>query len=153
MTGLDLTGVSALPACNDCGLAMLMVLLVLTGIGALIGTFRASNDAVESNTQIGAVIGFIFGLLLVALIVTGIQSDSVKMTETIAQGYGVDNLACEWDKDFIPDDGTYSCTIPNRDVDMTRYADTDTALMLDCIIRDNRAYLYDENGNLMKVEQ
>lgn len=35
INGLDLTGVPALPACNDCGLAMLMVLLVLTGIGAL----------------------------------------------------------------------------------------------------------------------
>lgn len=154
MNGLDLTGVTVLPAFNgDPSLTVLLILFLATGVGCLIGTFRApSNDEVESHSQIGMVIGFIFGLLLVALIVTGIQSDSVKVTETIAQGYGVSDLACEWDKDFIPDDGTYSCTIPNRDVDMTRYTDTDTTVTLDCIIRDKHAYLYDEDGNLMETK-
>ena len=154
MSGLDLTDVTVLPAFTGDPLLVLLILVIAAGVGSLIGTFRApDNDAIDSYSLIGTVIGFVFGMLFLALIVTGIQSDSVKLTETIAQGYGVNNLACEWDEGFIPDDGTYLCTTPNRDVDMTRYADTDTTVTLNCIIRDNRAYLYDKNGNLMEVNQ
>ena len=110
-------------------------------------------------------------VLLVVLFVGGcvsfsrapIESEYIRERQTeslesyIGDGYAVD-LGCHGGLPIVSElpesrDGQrYDCNITFRDPDMTRLDNMDeqSATLL---LRDNRAYLYDENGNLMEVER
>ena len=81
-----------------------------------------------------------------------IDTSVESLVEYVADGYGVDDLSCYLTEDDMKGmDDTAICTFPNPDTDMTRKSDI--FKYADITIRDNRAYLYDEDRNLMEVRK
>ena len=112
-----------------------------------------------------------FGTVLLAVLFVGgcvlsrapIESEYIRERQTeslesyIGDGYAVD-LGCHGGLPIVSElpesrDGQrYDCNITFRDPDMTRL-DNMGEQSATLLLRDNRAYLYDKNGNLMEVER
>lgn len=87
--------------------------------------------------------------LMVSVTYGYVERSGNRLGDYVADAYGVSDYDCNLDKW----NGVYECRRPVDDPDMSTYDSarrTETTLKV--IIRDNRAYMYDENGNLMKLE-
>lgn len=100
------------------------------------------------------------GILLASIIVfigsntlmnTLVDNEPESRFDYIAQHYGVSDLDC--DEDWESDDERYDCSTTITDPDMDTLSTASPTRELSLIIRDDRAYLYDENGKLMEVKQ
>ena len=98
----------------------------------------------------------VFCLSLICGTPTGIyyrtELSEIQFNRYVADGYGLAELDCTLPDDYLEgmDDFT-TCTAISKDADMT--VKTKVTHNLNFIIRDDRAYLYDENGDLMEVKQ
>ena len=79
------------------------------------------------------------------------DNDPESRFDYIAQHYGVSDLYCN--EDWESDDERYDCSTTITNPDMDTLSTSEPTRELTLIIRDDRAYLYDENGKLMQVNQ
>lgn len=100
------------------------------------------------------------GILLASIIVflgsntlmnTLDDNDPESRFDYIAQHYGVSDLYCN--EDWESDGERYDCSTTITNPDMDTLSTSEPTRELTLIIRDDRAYLYDENGKLMQVNQ
>lgn len=100
------------------------------------------------------------GVLLVSIIVIigGIAwgntldgDEPESRFDYIAQHYGISDLDC--DADWESKDERYDCRMTITAPDMDTLSTAEPTRELTLIIRDNCAYLYNEDGNLMEVKQ
>lgn len=98
----------------------------------------------------------VFGLSLICGTPTGIyygtELSETQFNRYVADGYGLAELDCTLPDDYLEgmDDFT-TCTAVPENADMM--VKTKVTRNLNFIILDSRAYLYDENGKLMQVNQ
>ena len=155
MDGLDLTGwvgrASTAETVQLAGLA----LFVAAGIALLI-SFLAHECSEMRGARVAIVVSCIvcaLGLIIGALATISLHdmlSDG-RFTAYLADAYGLTTLDCTLPDGYLDGMTDFTtCTGHAENADMTVKADA--VRHYDLIVRDDRAYLYDENGDLMEVK-
>ena len=127
-------------------------------IGFLVGfvATRAEKSERVAGGILGA--GISWGILAFAFLIGGNVYYEANLSDAdfagyVADGYGLSSLDCgDLPDDYLKKQPVYEeCVAYGHSDDMSTIADARRHVNL--IIRDNRAYLYDKNGNLMEVKQ
>lgn len=157
MNGLDLT--PWIEKASTTGTILTVCTVVAVISGALCSYLVLISLGSESSMLKRIVFAFSLAVFVLSLI-CGIPTGFYRKTELsetqfnryVADGYGLAELDCTLSDDYLEGMDVFTtCTAIAKDADMT--VKTKVIRNLNFIIRDSRAYLYDENGQLMEVKQ
>lgn len=157
MNGLDLTPWIERESTVDMVIAVFSIFLCLFVFIMFIAARRlnyGTNVTVATTISLTALVAAgLCGIGFVAAVIyQGVEFSGGKLSAYVADSYGLATHDCNLPGDAH--DGVYECRMSVNDPNMRSY-DTacKTEVTLKVIIRDDRAYMYDENGKLMEVKQ
>lgn len=157
MNGLDLT--SWIEKASTVGMIQTVcvaVALISGGLCFFVFVTSFGSEPSKLNRICFAFSLAVFCLSLICGTPTGIyyrtELSEIQFNRYVADGYGLAELDCTLPADYLEgmDDFTTCIAVPEN-ADMTVKAKV--TRNLNFIIRDDRAYLYDESGKLMEVKQ
>lgn len=156
MDGLDLTGWVGRASTAETVQLVGLGLFVAAGI-ALLFSFLAHEYGERRGTGVAIVVSCIvcaLGLIIGALATISLHdmlSDG-RFTTYLADAYGLATLDCTLPDGYLNGMSDFAaCTGQAENADITVKADV--VRHYDLIIRNDRAYLYDENGDLLEVQR
>lgn len=154
MNGLDLTPWIERVSMVDRVIAVFVIFSYLFLFIGLILLNHINNVTVATATSLTSLVVAVLCCIgfVVTVIYRGVEFSDGKLSAYVANSYGLATHNCNLPGDAH--DGVYECHCLVDDPDMSTYNSarrTETTMKV--IIRDNRAYLYDENGKLMEVKQ